>query len=332
MREAMKAKILVVDDEPRTRKLLVDSLTTDGFEVESAANGTEAIAMAAQHRPDLMVVDYYLNDETGMDLLTEVETLCGEVPAVIITGSEDTEALVEASRKRPIELMTKPVNLMRLRETLHRELARLERSRQEKRRVRRLRRLAHDVNQERKYMHEQLDSTCSDLAEAYQTLSTRVSVQEIVLSFQAQLLMAEDDADIFRTVFGMFVEHSGPVCGVGLVCNDEAELTVAGRFGIPKPDSPEFCKKLVAPVTDLIISQPQCMMMDAEENKDEFAPALQKYLPGMTIVAIPLMPTEGELIGVIVLYRKGEQPFSEVDTFLAEMIGFPTALALKRND
>jgi CheY-like chemotaxis protein len=327
-----KAQVLIVDDEPGTRKLLADALQMDGFSVESAGSGREAMALVANHRPDLMVVDYYLSDETGMELMTQVENVCGEVPAVIITGSEDADALVAASRKRPIELMTKPVNLPRLRETLHREYTRLEEARQSKRRVRRLRRLARDVNQERKFIHEQLDSTCSDLAQAYQELTGRVAIQEVVMSYQAQLLMADNDADVFRTLFGMFVEHSGSVCGVGMVCNENAELRIAGRFGIPRPDSQAFCKKLTAPVTEMIIGRPQCMIMDGEENREDFDEAIQPYLPGMTIMAIPLMPTEGELIGVVVLYRKGEQPFSEADMFLAEMIGFPTALALRRND
>jgi CheY-like chemotaxis protein len=332
MEDRTHAQVLIVDEKPGTRKRLADALQMDGFIVESAANGREAMALVADRRPDLMVVDYYLSDETGMELMAQVENACGEVPAVIITGSEDAEALVAASRKRPIELMTRPVNLPRLRETLHREYGRLEKARQSKRRVRRLRRLARDVNQERKFMHEQLDSTCSDLAEAYQDLSARVAVQEIVMSYQAQLLMVENDADVFRTLFGMFVEHSGAVCGVGMACNEDADLGIVGRFGIPQPDSHAFCKKITDPVTEMIIGNPQCLIMDAEESKDDFDHAVQKYLPGMTIMAIPLMPSEGELIGVVVLYRKGEQPFSAQDMFLAEMIGFPTALALKRND
>jgi len=332
MEARTKAQVLIVDDKPATRKRLADALQKDGFIVESAASGREAMALVADRRPDLMVVDYYLTDETGMELMAQVEDACGEVPAVIITGKEDTDALVAASRKRPIELMTRPVNVPRLRETLHREYLRLEKVRQSQRRVRRLRRLAHDVNQERKFMHEQLDSTCSDLAEAYQDLSMRVVVQEIVMSYQAQLLMVEDDADVFRTLFGMFAEHSGAVCGVGMACNEDAELDIVGRFGIPRPDSHAFCKKIADPIAEMIIANPQCLMMDAGENTETFDQAVQMYLPGMTIMAIPLMPAEGELIGVVVLYRKGEQPFCEQDMYLAEMIGFPTALALKRND
>ena len=47
---------------------------------------------------------------------------------------------------------------------------------------------------------------------------------------------------------------------------------------------------------------------------------------------MPLIPAPGEMIGLAVLYRKGEQPFTEQDLGLAEMISLPTATAVRRND
>ena len=47
---------------------------------------------------------------------------------------------------------------------------------------------------------------------------------------------------------------------------------------------------------------------------------------------MPLIPAPGEMIGLVVLYRKGEQPFCDSDMAMAEMIALPTALAVRRND
>ena len=58
----------------------------------------------------------------------------------------------------------------------------------------------------------------------------------------------------------------------------------------------------------------------------------RRYLPGVSALTIPLMPTPGELIGVVLLYRKGEQPFTDSDVALAELIAAPTSLAVRRND
>ena len=47
---------------------------------------------------------------------------------------------------------------------------------------------------------------------------------------------------------------------------------------------------------------------------------------------MPLIPSEGELIGLVVLYRKGEQPFSRGDLELSRLLGPPTAVVIRRND
>ena len=69
--------------------------------------------------------------------------------------------------------------------------------------------------------------------------------------------------------------------------------------------------------------------MDEMELFDE---SIQRYLPGITVLAIPLIPAPGEMIGVIMLYRKGEQPFTSEDMELAQLLAFPTAVAVRRND
>jgi GAF domain-containing protein len=83
---------------------------------------------------------------------------------------------------------------------------------------------------------------------------------------------------------------------------------------------------------NLTLTEPRVMTFDAAEQIEAFDPSIRKYLAGVSILAIPLMPAPGELIGLIVLYRKGEQPFTDEDVALAELIGHSTALAVERND
>ena len=65
---------------------------------------------------------------------------------------------------------------------------------------------------------------------------------------------------------------------------------------------------------------------------EEFDESIRRYLPGVTALVLPLVPAPGELIGLVVLYRKGEQPFLDDDVALAEVVGHPTAIAVRRND
>ena len=159
-----------------------------------------------------------------------------------------------------------------------------------------------------------------------------MAVQDIILGLQNRLVAATCDDETFRAIFETFAKHSGPVFGVALVCDEEAQLRLAGRFGVPKPDGPGLCKALCEPMIELSLERPECILLDAEADAERFTPALQRFLPGVTVLSIPLVPEPGEMIGLIVLYRKGEQPFTDFDLALAEMVARPAALAVRRND
>ncbi len=74
------------------------------------------------------------------------------------------------------------------------------------------------------------------------------------------------------------------------------------------------------------------MIIDAWDEVGLFDPAIHRRLCGVSILVVPLIPAPGELIGMGVLYRKGEQPFTEQDIALADMISQATATAVRRND
>ncbi|MEO5744113.1 MAG: response regulator, partial [Terracoccus sp.] len=63
-----EAKLLVVEDEPNIRELLATSLRFAGFEVETAADGASALAMAEISEPDLVVLDVMLPDVDGFEV------------------------------------------------------------------------------------------------------------------------------------------------------------------------------------------------------------------------------------------------------------------------
>jgi len=325
------ARVLVVDDEPDLRELLLDALVDEDVTVRLAASGSEAIRMACDEAPDLLITDLRLGDCCGTEVIDRLRDIVGDVPAVVITGCRDSELLVKASRYRPIELMSKPLDIERLRDTLRRELKRIDKGRRSEQRARRLRRLARHVNIERKMVSQQLDSTCADLTAAYQTLSGQMALQQVVMSYQNELLGARIDDDVFRSLFQTFVKRSGPVFGMALVCDTEAELHLIGRFGVPHPDKAGFCRLLADPLIENMLQGPRCAIIDAWGQRDIFDERTHKFLPGLTLLTMPLMPCPGELIGLVVLYRKGEQPFTGADIELAELLANPTAAAVHRN-
>jgi len=326
------AHVLVVDDEPDLRELLVDALSDDDVVVHVAASGDEAMSIAADHTPDLVIADLDLGGSWGTDVIDRLRSAIGDVPTVVITGRTDPKSFTDASRSGLVEMMSKPLDIERLRRTLRRELARAARGKRNKLRHKRLRHLARHVNIERKLVQGQLDSACEDLTSAYRTLSGQMSLQQVVIGYQNDLVAARNDDDVFRSLFQLFVKRTGPVFGMALICDAEAELRIAGRFGVPYPDKAGFCTRLSAPLVEQMLAEPGCVIIDALEEKDTFDEQIHKFLPGMTVMTMPLMPSPGELIGLVVLYCKGEQPFTDVDVALAEVLAHPTALAVQRNE
>src|SRR5260370_9284505 len=83
----MTAKLLVVDDEPRTAELTAEVLRRAGYSVEVAGSGTEAVARARSSAPDLMLRDYEMPDMQPPTVLAELRSGADRVgfPVIIFT-------------------------------------------------------------------------------------------------------------------------------------------------------------------------------------------------------------------------------------------------------
>jgi CheY-like chemotaxis protein len=322
------ARILIVDDEPELRELLADALEDGQSTIHLAASGKEAVELARQTRPDLIITDLYLGDCTGLDMMDRLAEAVGNIPTVVITGHGDVQTLTEASRRRPVELMTKPLNLERLRQTVMDELLRQDHDRRTAEEICEY----FDAQEPARQSLGNLRQNNAELAVAYRQLSQNVLGHQRLVRYQLEMIGARNDDDVFRNFFRTYVRQCGAINGAALVCDANAELRIAGRFGVPHPDSLEFCRCLTEPIIDLLLANPQVQLIDAMDEPESFPPEIQRCLPGITILAIPLIPAPGEMIGTMVLYRRGEQPFTDEDIELGQLMAFPTALAVRRND
>lgn len=323
--------ILVVDDEASICCSLTDALNLEGYKAFGATNLVQALELARRWHPDLVVTDLRLVEETGLDVVAALRREHGEdLPAIIITGHGDLAALSAASRLRPVEVIDKPVDLERLTRTVRNELHRQQRSRQVQHRIRRVRQMARNMARGRRRDNALLGTTCADLNSTCHNLQHRLERQESVIQYQAQLLACGNEDDIFRRLFTLFSERSGALFGTALLCDANAELQMIGRFGVPQPDGTSFCHALATAMVSPILQRPAVQVVDAMDNLALFPDALHKKLVGITLMAIPLMAGEGQMIGLAVLYRKGEQPFTDDDVALANLIAPSTAAAAQK--
>jgi DNA-binding response OmpR family regulator len=89
-------KILIIDDDRTTVKLLQTLLEMDGFEVTTAANGQLALDAANREHPDLFLVDFHLTDMNGLELVNQLrsDSRFAQIPIVMASGlDKETEAL-----------------------------------------------------------------------------------------------------------------------------------------------------------------------------------------------------------------------------------------------
>jgi CheY-like chemotaxis protein len=83
-------RILVADDDPTVRLLLVSHLEADGHTVETVEEGTAALAAVRQDRPDALVMDVMMPGLTGWEVLQALraEGLSAGLPVVLVSGRD----------------------------------------------------------------------------------------------------------------------------------------------------------------------------------------------------------------------------------------------------
>jgi CheY-like chemotaxis protein len=103
-----KKRILIVDDEELVRKLLFDIFERFSCEVETAANGVEAIEQIAVKSYDLIVTDYMMPKMDGLELTRKIKTISPSLPILIITGNGPEQELLKngaaACIKKPFSI------------------------------------------------------------------------------------------------------------------------------------------------------------------------------------------------------------------------------------
>jgi two-component system KDP operon response regulator KdpE len=120
-----KQEILIIDDEPQIRKLLEITLESNEYKVGQAESGKEGIIMAANHPPELILLDLGLPDKSGHEVLKELRTWYNK--AIIILSVQNSEAdIVKALDNGATDYLTKPFRtaelLARIRSAIRRNL------------------------------------------------------------------------------------------------------------------------------------------------------------------------------------------------------------------
>jgi len=119
-----KARILVVDDEASARAGLTKLLKQEGYDVDAAADGAEALLMLAERAPALVVTDLKMPNMDGMALLAKIRQQNPQIPTIVATAFGEVSTAVEAMRAGAADYLTKPIDFDALLVSVERALER----------------------------------------------------------------------------------------------------------------------------------------------------------------------------------------------------------------
>jgi DNA-binding response OmpR family regulator len=103
----MRSRVLVVEDNARTQEAMALYLRHAGYEVDLAATGPDALALAAERQPDLIVLDLMLPGLSGLDVCRTLRART-EVPIIMVTARTTEEDKLEGLRSGADDYVTKP--------------------------------------------------------------------------------------------------------------------------------------------------------------------------------------------------------------------------------
>lgn len=108
-----KAEILIIDDEPQIRKLLEIALESNYYKVLQAETGKEGVILAANHPPELILLDIGLPDKSGHEILKELRQWYNK-PIIILSVQNNESDIVTALDNGATDYLAKPFRTVEL--------------------------------------------------------------------------------------------------------------------------------------------------------------------------------------------------------------------------
>ncbi len=128
-------RILVVDDEAGIREVLQEILEDEGYEVFTAEDGMEAVNTLKTEPIDLVILDVWLPQKGGIEVLEEIKETYVDMPVIVISGHGSIDVAVKAVKMGAFDFLEKPLSLEKV-VTLVRNALELQKLRQENRELR----------------------------------------------------------------------------------------------------------------------------------------------------------------------------------------------------
>ena len=104
---AAKKRILIVDDEPLIIEVLSEHFK-DSYDIETAMNGTDALAAVIRQRPDLILLDINMPRMNGVEVLKDVKKIDDSIAVIMVTANEQVTLAADALKSGALGYVPKP--------------------------------------------------------------------------------------------------------------------------------------------------------------------------------------------------------------------------------
>ncbi|MDE0637254.1 MAG: sigma-54 dependent transcriptional regulator [Candidatus Poribacteria bacterium] len=110
----MSYSVLIADDDHSLRSVLSAALNKAGYHTVKARNGKEAIECVEKDKFDVILLDIFLGDADGLELIESIQELNPAAAIIVITGHGTTQTAIDAAKRRAYWYLTKPIDLKQL--------------------------------------------------------------------------------------------------------------------------------------------------------------------------------------------------------------------------
>ncbi len=121
-RASRNARVLVVDDEAPVRSMISATLERQGYDVQQASSGSQAMEQLEQGRFDLLLTDIVMQDGNGIALLERIHADQPQLPVVMVSAIHDISVAIDSMRRGAYDYLLKPFECEHLVATVQRAL------------------------------------------------------------------------------------------------------------------------------------------------------------------------------------------------------------------
>src|SRR5437016_11907006 len=118
----MSERILIADDDEVSRQLFAETLEQEGYRVDRAQSGDEALSLLRDELYELLIIDVRMPGMTGLEVTRILHEKNSSLPIIVMTAFGSIETAIEAIHEGAFDFISKPMNLAELKKTVSRAL------------------------------------------------------------------------------------------------------------------------------------------------------------------------------------------------------------------